>query len=207
MGCVDYGEGEFADCLTEGVEACMGSDDVICWHDAGVDPQLGVCSDACDEVCDCPAPPKGFEEQLICEDLTGDGPACFLSCEGGLPCPDGWTCFFDVVCMIGTPVVLDQYGDCENLPGGCPDGAVGGPICVELPDDGVGGDGSVCTLIGCSDADDCPGAPPTGDAVVACIDLTGEAGGDCYLDCSGGQTCPDDMACHADLGVCYFTPA
>lgn len=203
--CVEYGEGAFGDCLAEGDEACMGSINGTCFFDDANDPQFGVCISSCDDPCDCPPPPKGFEEQLLCESIIDVVPSCFISCAGGLACPDGWTCLGDTLCMIGAPVDLDPYGDCGNLAGDCPEGMVGGPLCLDVGD--LGSDeGSVCTIVGCVDADDCPAAPPTGDAVVACIDLTGEAGGDCYLDCSAAQTCPEGMECHGDLGICYFPP-
>jgi hypothetical protein len=51
---------------------------------------------------------------------------------------------------------------------------------------------------------DCPAAPATGDAPVACGDI-GLGADSCYLDCSAGQTCPDGMLCDEGIGgVCIW---
>jgi hypothetical protein len=54
---------------------------------------------------------------------------------------------------------------------------------------------SACAVVDCIDACDCPAAPATGDAPVTCDDIIAGGGTACYLDCSDGQTCPDDMQC------------
>jgi hypothetical protein len=47
--------------------------------------------------------------------------------------------------------------------------------------------------------------PPTGDAPVACDDLG--SGSTCYLDCAGGQTCPDGTVCTAvGMGMACLWP-
>ena len=97
--CPDYGEGEWGDCLDEGEAACV-RDDALCVADAGA-AMYGACASPCDDVCDCPWPPIGFEEQLGCEAFLADPTQyCYISCEGGAECPAGWTCVADFICMI-----------------------------------------------------------------------------------------------------------
>lgn len=55
-----------------------------------------------------------------------------------------------------------------------------------------------CAVQNCVDACGCPPHPGTGTAPVTCEDLTGDALPECWLDCSGGDTCPDGMQCWAD---------
>jgi hypothetical protein len=58
--------------------------------------------------------------------------------------------------------------------------------------------------VGCVDASECPAPPATGTAVVTCGDMDFDPTHDeCYLDCSGGQTCPDGQACFNGQ-VCAF---
>lgn len=49
--------------------------------------------------------------------------------------------------------------------------------------------------IPCVDVCDCPGPPVSGTASVMCGDIDSAPGEECYLDCSGGEECPDDMDC------------
>ena len=69
----------------------------------------------------------------------------------------------------------------------------GGAVCIN--DGGSPAFASVCSQSVCDDACDCPAAPPTGNSVVSCEDITGDLVPECYLDCSAGEDCPDDMAC------------
>ncbi|GEM_PF-1850638 len=60
----------------------------------------------------------------------------------------------------------------------------------------------VCAIIGCEDDSDCFAPPANGDAPSVCLPgivMGGESA--CVLDCSTGQTCPDDMTCQN--GVCF----
>jgi hypothetical protein len=137
--------------------------------------------------------------------ILARGTSCFISCEGGRACPDGWTCFVDYVCMIGELPVLEPYAACDSAAGACPEGATGAGLCLEVPDDMAGtGDGSVCSTSDCDNVADCPAAPATGNAVVTCTDVIGDGSGNCYLDCAAGQTCADGMVCHPNFGVCYW---
>lgn len=96
----------------------------------------------------------------------------------------------------GMPV--EGYGDCVNEPED--QACIDGEICVSNPDTGEG----FCSLQGCVDASDCPIAA-SGDAVVACLDGDGDEVNDCFLACTGGETCPDGMVCFSQV-VCIWQP-
>ncbi len=58
---------------------------------------------------------------------------------------------------------------------------------------------AVCSAFTCNDASDCPAAPATGTAEPACADfVAGDGFGECFLDCSAGQSCPAGMVCFAN---------
>jgi hypothetical protein len=173
----------WGDCVNPPVANCI---DGACLNAPG----FGACTIGCTDATECmPAPATG-EAVPVCVDVTGDGATeCVLQCQGGLACPDGMECFMDVACL--WPEIVppgDNYGDCINNPGMCQPGE---DACL---DDGGGmPTAGACSHSGCADATECPVAPATGDAPVACDDLGG--GNTCYLDCSMGETCPDGMAC------------
>lgn len=192
--CAEYGGGVFADCTLDEISACE-SDAAICVVDNTEAPTSAVCVFECEEVCDCPAPPAGFEAQLACEDLTGEGAGdCYVDCEGGLDCPRGMYCFANIICMYGTPPpALPPYGDCQNEVGECENG-----LCLQGPDFAVCGEN-------CMDASDCAAPPNSGHAPVTCMDVTADGLAECMLDCSGGQSCPDGMVCDPlDIGICVW---
>ncbi|MBV1859870.1 MAG: choice-of-anchor J domain-containing protein, partial [Nannocystaceae bacterium] len=179
---VDCGNGEA--CESDLQTACAGgpSDSSVCLF-------LG-----CEDLCDCPAPPEGFEELGRCEDQFGPGGAlddindCFLDCSGGETCPDGMFCGGGVCYAGDGPPPATGFGDCVNNEG-CGNANEG---CIaDNPGDPTLG---FCTS-GCRSADDCNNAPDTGDAPVTCEDLSGDSMGNCFLDCAGGETCPDGMSC------------
>jgi len=88
------------------------------------------------------------------------------------------------------------YSDCENNE--CDDPSET-QCLVDVPDNPTF---IVCSMPGCSTVNDCPAAPPTGDAPVACADIINDpATLFCVIDCSGGQTCPDGMFCHQSLPI------
>jgi hypothetical protein len=189
----------------------MGATGAACFGDPGDNPVVGVCVATCEETCDCPAPPAGFEAQLECSDqFTLPGNECIITCADGQACPDGMSCFSGSFCVHGSLPELDVYGDCANLPGSCPvemDGGAG--ICltgVPEAEDMSTGAGAVCSTADCTDADDCPDAPATGSAAVACDPLTDGMNSNCYLNCAAGD-CPDGMVCHPDLDICYWETA
>jgi len=78
----------------------------------------------------------------------------------------------------------EPFGQC-SVDADCPAEA---PLCYY----GIGG--GLCTDA-CASNNDCTVAPNTGTAPVVCNPSTGR----CALDCGGGATCPDRMAC-ADNG-------
>ncbi len=105
------------------------------------------------------------------------------------------------------PACNDVFGDYDNCldANGMVDVAVcnagiGNATCIV--DDVASPTLGVCSVIDCVDECDCPAAPPTGNAPVVCSAVTGvPADLFCSLDCSAGQTCPDDMDCFGDLCV------
>lgn len=88
--------------------------------------------------------------------------------------------------------------DCESADATCSDLAQGAAAtCTFAPD----------ARSGCVDACECPSAPATGDATVACGEIDGDATqSECYLDCSDGQVCPDGQSCINDV-ACGFPTA
>jgi hypothetical protein len=92
-------------------------------------------------------------------------------------------------------------GECENDEATC------------IVDDPMASTLGTCALLDCVNDCDCPDAPPTGTAESACDSILVGGQTACYLDCSGGATCPDGMECwqnqicmFADL-VCVDPPA
>ncbi|MCX4246030.1 hypothetical protein [Paraliomyxa miuraensis] len=163
----------------------------------GAGPDGAFCSGACGDVGDCQPPPATGDATIQCLDVTMDGmPECWLGCMGGETCPDDMYCYMDFICL--WPEIIppgDNYGDCFNWPGGC---EAGEDACIN--DNGMMPMAGACSQSGCADAMDCPAAPASGNAPVACGDLGG--GNTCLLDCSMGETCPDGMACTTvDLGM------
>jgi hypothetical protein len=196
--CVDWGEGVLGDCLldngTGSLAPCEAGDNPAqCIGNPYV--TSGVCTFACNSLCDCPAPAPGFESQHSCGDLTGDGmDECFIACDPGHGCPDGMICFFNTVCHFGEP--LPTYGDCVNQLG-MP--CANGPCLYDDPNSPSLG---VCGQ-DCASVDECP-MPTSGDAPVMCTDI-GVGATLCLLDCSDAQQCPDGMICDPDgSGVCLW---
>jgi hypothetical protein len=139
----------------------------------------------------CQPPPGTGDAPAICAPINDMTDACILDCSMGQICPDGMTCFMDTLCVweeiVPPPPVLPAYGDCADNPA---------ETCQPTEDaciSDAGGTAAGCSQSGCADATECPAAPATGDAPVTCGDLGG--GNTCYLDCAGGQTCPDGTAC------------
>jgi hypothetical protein len=91
--CAGGGGDGYDDCHN-GDPTCGGTN--MCLVDNPAAPTVGVCTQACNVVAECPAAPAGGI--AACEDLTGDGISeCFVSCESR-SCPAGMTCFADVLC-------------------------------------------------------------------------------------------------------------
>lgn len=91
------------------------------------------------------------------------------------------------------------YGDCVN---GSVD-ACGDPSAGCLVDDNTGPSIGVC-FRECADDCDCWDAPASGTAPAVCAPVLAGGAGACVLDCSQGQSCPTDMACNTDFGLCVY---
>jgi hypothetical protein len=108
------------------------------------------------------------------EDSVGDSTSMGSDCNPA--------CAMDEACLEDICVGADEFYV------SCPDGTCQFGFCVV---DGMMS--SVCTAQ-CEDEADCP-ATGAGLAPARCIDVTGEGGPECVLDCSGGQACPVGMEC------------
>jgi hypothetical protein len=90
------------------------------------------------------------------------------------------------------------YGDCVN----------NDPMMACLPDEEcleeVLGMSAACSEQNCMFDGECT-VPATGDAEPVCADVNLDGVTDCYLDCSGGETCPDGMICVQDF-ACLWEP-
>lgn len=190
--------GNYAACVdAQGMASDAPCDGATCVVDSDAEPTAGVClASDCEQACQCPPAPATGEAAVICEDVTGDMVGdCWLDCQSGEACPDGMICFGGFICL--WPVALPpppppgvaSYGDCADNPAA---------TCQPGEDACLGsakGTAAACSQSGCLVAGDCPAAPGTGTADVACADLGG--GNTCYLDCAGGQACPNGTACTA----------
>jgi hypothetical protein len=205
--CDDVVSGQYANCMTEGngpmaidTSVC-GSAEAVCITDNPQLPTAGVCAvDACEDACDCPLAPLSGNAPVSCSEVVaGAGKQCHLDCEDGQVCPDGMFCYGGYVCAwpksdSGTP-----YGDCAN--NDAADACGPSQVCFE--DNNEAPMFAVCAQQGCEEVSVCPAPPPTGNAVPSCAPLADGAPFACYLDCSNGETCPDNMVCH-DERVCAF---
>ncbi|MEX1364998.1 MAG: hypothetical protein AB1Z98_17855, partial [Nannocystaceae bacterium] len=104
------------------------------------------------------------------------------------------------------------YDACVNMAGAVdttPCNAPGTSTCLTTGGAmGAPFTGSVCSVDTCMDECDCPAAPPTGNAVVTCSDVTGDPMAlFCSLDCSMGETCPTGMVCFGGFVCLWPTPA
>lgn len=91
----------------------------------------------------------------------------------------------------------EGFGDCINA---LPDVAcLEGEFCIGT----AAGTEAVCGYA-CNEVADCPDLPAGGDASSVCNDVTGDALPECTIDCSGGETCPDQMSCFFEL-LCMWS--
>ncbi len=192
-----WGDGEYADCVTEGNGVCTSESGLTpgCVVDDVGTPTAGACFfSGCEEACDCPAPPDAaFDAQVTCDDIIGDtANDCYIDCSSD-GCPDGMFCFANTLCIHGeepkTPGEIPEYGDCLNdMTGMCADMG----LCLS-----DGATFGACGTTGCADASDCSDAPPTGTAMPGCTDFPDGMDSFCSLTCDDGETCPDGMICLA----------
>ncbi|MCA9705658.1 MAG: choice-of-anchor J domain-containing protein [Myxococcales bacterium] len=164
--------------------------------DTGTDD--GTTTDGPPPVCepDCPA-------GQCCIGAPGQAGVCFD--EPDPTCNPG--CAATEICLFpdgADPCDPDTVAECitcgtddESYAGCFADACAAGEEC--LNDDETAPTFGVCTPMDpCTDACDCPLPPGSGDAINACGDF-GD-GNRCYLDCSGGRTCPDGLACRTLSG-------
>ncbi|MCX4239794.1 hypothetical protein [Paraliomyxa miuraensis] len=192
--------GNYGDCLGPGnavdTSGCAGANNCIT---AGTPVIAGVCSiTPCTDTCDCPGAPATGNAPIACDAITG-GPEgfCFLDCSAGQTCPTGMVCFAELACVWpGEGADGVPYGDCFNN---------GGSICgldgICLSDNVMAPTISVCSET-CNVVGDC-WPSPGGTAPVTCSDITTDGVGDCYLDCSLGQSCPAGMTCFGSF-ICAW---
>lgn len=138
------------------------------------------------------------------------------SSSDGDPCSPSDQCVEDDDCLLGAMCIACLcLGGCEPSGSGnwgaclLADGTSDTTVCRD--------DDAVC-LVDAADVPtlgvcvpdclgpcDCPSFPGA-DQQLRCDDITGDGVGDCFLDCSRGQACPDAMICVAEL-VCMWPPA
>lgn len=86
------------------------------------------------------------------------------------------------------------YGNCLDDEMAC----APGEVCISV------GPFGVCAEQGCRSPEDCEMAP-SGEAQPACDDIDNDFAIDCYLDCSGGEACPEGMTCIGST-ACVWAP-
>ncbi len=146
--------------------------------------------------CGCGAVDSDCADATVdsCDFCNDQGSCNAGDCPGNIDAVDNSAC----VPNMGVP-----YGNCfaDDVAIAC---SASEMFC--LVDNNMAPTAGACTQSPCDTEADCPAAPDTGDAPVACIGL-GMGGGEpnaCLLDCSAGQTCPDGMECIGDF-FCGWT--
>lgn len=152
---------------------------------------------------ECPCPPDQaciagvcFDCLPTCPDECDEGESC--ECPPDDPCCDVASCM-PLECPL--PPLPGNYAACVAADGTTSDVPCEGATCVVDSDSQP--TAGVCIPSGCESPCQCPPAPATGEAEVICEDITGDALTDCWLDCQGGQACPDDMFCFGGF-ICLF---
>lgn len=193
---------DYDDCLNSGNGVC-DVEGATCLQDDTMNPMFGVCAATdCVDECDCPAAPMTGDAPVTCGDiLAGGGTACFLDCSSGQTCPTGMDCFDNFLCLWPDipcgPLPSGNYDDCLADSMACDASAT----CLQ--DDTMNPMFGVCATTDCVTDCDCPAGPGTGTAQPACDEIIAGGGNACFLDCSGGQTCPTGMSCQFD-SICMW---
>lgn len=130
------------------------------------------------------------------ESSSGPRPECIdeTQCENNEICSGG-----NCVDACGGAWGAGTYGNCLDDLGGIDTANACGANHICLADDHPWSL-TACSVEACGSACDCPQPPATGNATVACEELTGDMTNDCYLSCENGETCPDGMECMLDGG-------
>lgn len=179
----------YGDCLNNGgvCDMAMGQ---VCVSDGAT---YGWCAILdCADAMACEPPPATGDAPVECIPVNmGMNTVCALDCSMGQTCPDGMFCLGDDVCA-WPPPPAPGFDPCVVPETGC----AMGQTCL---DDGMMDPAWEICAQDCTDVADCTLVPPAGgDAPIACGDPGGSGTDSCYLDCSGGQTCPDGMECFND---------
>jgi hypothetical protein len=147
-----------------------------------------------------------ISEAPVCGDgLIEGAEVCEGGDVGGATCADAG---------LGGGAVVACGADCLSLDASACNDPTGYGNCVGFPEADTctaeeicatdGGPNGACVELDCANVAACGPAPATGTAPVACVDVTGDGTGDCILDCSAGQTCPDGMTCFFDA-LCLWS--
>ena len=162
-----------------------------------------VCSfEGCELTEDCTTPPPGGNATVRCSQADEDDEGeCLLFCNEGETCPDGMACVNGQICMWDYDATM-HVGFANCLRG---EPCLPGETCVTDADIGEEPTYNVCTYLGCETAADCPIglSDAQSTAQVVCGErLTNSAEGECFLECSDEQVCPEGMVCASDAEVC-----
>lgn len=87
-------DGVYGDCVAGGDAACMAAGDPFCVTDTIDNPSIGVCTQRCEDTCECWAAPATGTAEVACTALVDGDPtkSCVLDCSSGQTCPDGMEC-------------------------------------------------------------------------------------------------------------------
>jgi hypothetical protein len=198
----NWGAGSYGYCLDafggfDTNASCGPNSNCLYWLDAATNDisEVTCSSQGCTTACDCPEPPTSGNAVVACGQITDPEEMndCYLSCANGETCPNDMTCNTGGVCVGVVPEVA-VHGACGYLAPDC----AGDGFCT-----GIRTGEAIC-MLPCSDVNDCPPGPSTGNAVLTCAGAsTANSGPECYLDCSDGETCPDGMSCIFDY-ICLW---
>ncbi|MEM9463619.1 MAG: choice-of-anchor J domain-containing protein [Myxococcota bacterium] len=204
-GCPDDGVPQDTEGSSSGDPTSTGPSNPTTTTDPDTTIGLDSSSDGGSAICDPPC----ADDECCVGDPGQPGtcfgqmePTCSPACSNTEVCqyPDG------VDACDGLP---GECVSCGTDPGGydpcadvsCPDGSV----CIT--DDPMLPSYAICAPQGCGeDQCACP-LPDSGTAPNACGELGGDdGGGSCFLDCTGGETCPEGMECitHSGQELCAF---
>ena len=201
-GCGEPAAGAWVDCANG--EDC-GSPNAACVEVAQGEAATCVFTPnggaGCVDTCDCPAAPDSGDAVVACGDVEGNGgpDACYLDCSDGTTCPDGQSCYADLVCAWPTASTGGAYEACNPPDFPCEDGS----ICLI---DGIPATIGACIQTNCLSVDMCPDGPP--GTTVECADVAEFIPGlECHLVCSVDADCPAGATCYLESLCVYPAPS